>query len=213
VILTLTHRHNIALSEPAPAGTAASPLTQIFVQGVPIDIPSGTELRFSAQDSDGCTGYRLRTNGITTAGADRISIQPYIGRLIPCHWIADCGPVDLTSRTYKAQVKKKLSDVQPYLTLQCTTIPLEGILKIKCTTTGAEDTNATFKDLPSSDDDLQAIEAVKRDSSGAVSLAFPQYKKIIEAAWYWDLEYTFRGETIPDYAGLFWLHAEATVQP
>jgi hypothetical protein len=206
--LTFINKYAVVLSEPVPAGTIAVPVTKIRVVSVPTTIPTGYELAFMST-SGSCTIYRMIVSSTASAGDSVINVSPYIGPKIACEWFSFCGFEDLSNRVYRAQVKKNLADTVPYLTLSCTTIPTQGTIQVTCLTTGAEDTNATFRQLPTDESELQLINEKDKDTGALIRT---HYKKIIESAWVWDLEYSFQGGApIPDTVGLFWLQAEATV--
>jgi hypothetical protein len=205
-VFSYATRHGLLLTEPVAAGTVVSPTTQICVQSTPLQLETETVLEFK-RDQDCCTSYFFTTDGVTPAGSRKIKVKPYIGGEIPCRLVADIAPVDLTGRIYQAQVKKKASDPVPYITLNCTTEPLAGLVKISCTTTETEDYNAKFTDLPSTLEELQVANVINPDTG---KLLYPQYKAIIEAAWFWDVRYTLGTRIVPEYVGLFWLQAEAT---
>lgn len=205
--LTFVNRLSISLTEPVPLGTADSPVTSIRVSAVPNQIAANTELEFQ-QSPGSCTIRRFRTTGTVNVGDRTISIFPYIGPKVPCEWYANTGVEDLTGRVYKAQVKKLKTDTTPYLTLTCSTIPLAGTVSVTCSTTGTEDFNSDFRELPTNPEELQLID--EKDSETG-TLIRSHYAPIIEKAWYWDLEYSLNGgPAIADYVGLFWLQAEAT---
>jgi hypothetical protein len=204
--------HSVILVEPIPVGTAIAPVTSIRLTPLPIAIADGLELVFQ---SGSCTYHRLIVSGAHGIGDQIIAVRPYVGAKVACGLSARLAPVDLTGRTYKAQVKKNLNDAAPYLTLPCITTPLTGTVEVGCTTTGGEDVSrfsatkvVTFMDLPQDEIDLQMI-GVKDKETG--KLIYPHYQALIDAAWYWDLEYTEGAKIIPAYCGLFWLLAEATL--
>lgn len=205
--ISFVSRLSISLTEPVPLGTADAPVTSIRVSAVPSQIGINTELEFQ-QSPGSCTIRRFTTTAIANVGDRVIQIAPYIGPKVPCEWYANVGYQDLTGRVYRAQVKKSPTDTTPYLTLTCTTIPLAGTVTVTCTTTGTEDYNVKFIDLPTTEEELQLID--EKDPETGV-LVRSHYAPVIDAAWYWDLEYSINGgPAIADYVGLFWLQAEAT---
>jgi hypothetical protein len=199
------------LSEDVPQSSVASPTSLLRVVNVSKEIPSGTSLEFSDENSNGCAVVRFTTNGITPVGSRSIQIQPYVGPKVPCGLIAENGPIDLTGRVYRAQVKKKLEDETSLLTLTCTVQPLAGTVSIACDTTALpfSEANCTFLELPRTNAELQAIDAVDKKTG---RLLLPRYTEIIQKSYFWDLEYMFNGAgPNPSYTGRFWIQREATV--
>jgi hypothetical protein len=210
-LFTFTALHSLSLSEDVPLSTTASPTTLLRVVSVSREIPSGTVLEFLDKDATGCAVVRFTTNGITPVGSRSVAIQPYAGSKVPCGLIADNGPIDLTGRVYRAQVKKKLEDATPLLTLACSVVPLAGTVSIVCDTTGLpfSEANCTFLELPEDKTEFQLIDAVDKKTG---RLLLPRYSKIVEKSYFWDLEYMLNGTgPIPDYTGRFWIQREATV--
>jgi hypothetical protein len=210
-LFSFTVMHSLSLSEDVPLSTATSPTTVLRVANVSKEIPSGTVLEFLDDNATGCAVLRFTTNGITSVGSRSISIQPYIGPKVACGMTSDNGPVDLTGRVYRAQVKKTLEDSAAFLTLACAVQALAGTVTISCDTTALpfSEANCTFLELPENQSEFQLIDAVDKKTG---RLLLPRYSGIIQKSYFWDLEYTLNGQgPIPDYTGRFWIQREATV--
>jgi hypothetical protein len=212
VLFTFTVCNSLSLAEDVPASTTIAPTTILRVVSTPRVIADGEVLEFKTS-STSCAITRFTTVGSTPIGSRTITITPYIGPKFSCRAIANLGPVDLTGRIYRAQVKKKLGDLTPLLTLDCTTQPLAGTVSIACDSTAlplSEDFFDPYKlPFPRTDKGLQTIDAIDPDTG---KLLYPHYAKAIAASFFWDLEYTLNGNgPIPDYQGRFWMQKEATV--
>jgi hypothetical protein len=210
-IFSFTLMHLLSLSEDVPLSTAITPTTLLRVVNVSKEIQAGTVLEFKPVKAAGCDIIRFKTVGITALGSTTISIEPYIGPKIPCGLIARNGPVDLTGRVYRGQVKRQLQDQTALLTLDCSVEPLAGTVSISCNTTALPfgDANCEFWELPEDNAEFLSIDAVDKKTG---RLLLPRYSSIIKKSYFWDLEYTLNGTgPIPSYTGRFWIQREATV--
>lgn len=203
-IATFQYWHSVTLTEPIKAGTIATPITEIFVTPIPIEIPSGTNLRFvDPEQEDDCTYTQLVTASVTAPNSDRIEIVPYIGPSVPCEYEADVAPINLIGRTYSASVRKKYDDTAALLSLTCSVNSLAGTVVVSAATT-AELPNASFDQMPDGDNLLEALQEVTAQSKNSV------HKTLVRSAYRWDLEYVEAGKTYTELMGFFWLLWEAT---
>jgi hypothetical protein len=213
-LYTFTVCDVLSLAEDVPVSTAISPTTLLRVISVPKEIPDAKVLEFKA-NTESCAVTRFTTIGTTPIGSRTITIQPYVGQKVPCKRIANLGAKNLTGRVYRAQVKKKLNDAVPFLTLDCAIQPLAGTVSYICNSTTipfSEDYFDPFDlktPFPSTDAELQAIDAIDLETG---NLLYPLYAKTIAASYFWDSEYTLNGVgPIPAHRGRFWLQKEATI--
>lgn len=200
-IVTIDYWHTVVLSEPVKAGTTAAPITEIFVTPIPIEIPDGTKLKFvDPEQDDDCTYTRFVTVGVTAPNSDRIEVEPYIGLGVPCEYVADVAPIDLTGRTYSASVRREYEDTTPLFSLTCTVNALAGAVELSAAATTVTP-NAKFFEIPNALDELQEVTAESKD---------PAHKRLVKNAYHWDLEYSELGENYTEAMGFFWLIWEAT---
>jgi hypothetical protein len=210
-LFSFTVMHLLSLSEDVPLSTPTAPTTLLRVVNVSKEILAGTVLEFKPVKAIACDVIRFTTVGVTALGSTTISIEPYTGSKVPCGLIAKNGPVDLTGRVYRGQVKRQLADDVPLLTLACSIEPLAGTVSVACDTTALpfSDANCDFLELPENNAEFLAIDAVDKKTG---RLLLPRYSGIIKKSYFWDLEYTLNGNgPIPSYTGRFWIQREATV--
>lgn len=80
-------------------GTSATPITQLEIEPLPVDIPSGFELHFSCEK-------KLTTNLLTTAGSSFVSIIGYVGKLSKGER-CNAPAVDLSEGVYTCDIRDK----------------------------------------------------------------------------------------------------------
>lgn len=200
-IATINFWHHALLTEPVKAGTITAPIAEIFATQIPIEIPVGTKLRFvDPEQDDDCAYVQFVTASVTAANSNRIEVVPSVGAAVPCEYIAPVAPVDLSGREYSAMVRAKYENPAPLFSLGCTVNALAGAVELRLPQITATP-NVTFADISHNLADLQEVTAESKSS---------RHRKLVRSAYYWDLEYTYQGESHTEYMGFFWLIWEAT---
>jgi hypothetical protein len=201
-IATFQYWHSVTVAESLKAGT------QLKITPCPIDIPANTLLRFCPADADSCCTYlEVTTATLTPANTPIATIQPYTGTQIPCGYVADVAPIDLTGRTYDASVRRKYEDTDILLPLACSVNALAGMVTVRANIPASQVPNAEFSKIPSS---LSELQLITPESNSKAS------KELIQSAYHWDMRVQFGaghprvGDKEIDRMGFFWILKVAT---
>lgn len=197
-IATFCNRHTLILQKAFKSGT------QLDVDGIPVAIPANTNLKFASPDDDNCCNcIEVVTATITTANATTVDILP-ITTSIPCEYVADVGPIDLSDRTYRAECRETDEDDSPILfTMPCVVNAAAGTVSIRVDLT-TEPVNTDFESIPHDLNDLQAITKGSK---------LPAHRALAKRAYSWNLACQYTGahpqapDRVVEYMGFFWVVA------
>jgi hypothetical protein len=169
--------------------------TSIEIQPLPIDLPANFELDFPTGNG---SSINLISTSITMAGATTVQVQPYMG-VAKLSWgaIAQTLPQDLSGQIWRGQLRRVYNDIDPLLTFDFTTNPVNGLVVIKAAKikTQSLTPNAIYSELPTTN----------LDKNSGFSEA------IWRQAYFWDAEYSLSsGEVYRAFQGRAWITWEAT---
>ncbi|MGL4910249.1 MAG: hypothetical protein ACRC4J_03575 [Cetobacterium sp.] len=171
----------------AASGTTATPLTQIEITPIDVDIPSGFTLDFDCK-------VRPVTNAITPAGSRTVAIAPYVGTLKKD---SKClGPAhDLTGHAFRLSLGKTFADGTARV-VTATVLNNTVTCDIPAALLVGLDANATYETLPSTFEN-----DVFNDYTAFES-------KVYKLGYPWNLENVFGGKVRRSLEGKVFLLAD-----
>lgn len=201
-LATFQYFHAIKLTKPFKTGT------ELQIESIPVEIPAATILIFfDENDKDCCNCIEVVTATVTAANGSKVQIVAQSGLQIPCGWIADAVPIDLSNRIYTAEVRKSDSSAA-LVPLRCNVNASAGTVSVRVALI-AEGPNADSQSIPSGLEDLQKI---KKDC------VFPSHKDLVKNAYTWSLlcQYTGtharRADREIEKLGYFWVVGKSMVR-